>query len=154
MRVLVGMDVLEGVFVPTHYQASAFPAFFTFTTALGLDLLKGRARGSIAPRAALVGLTGLLSTLRLGGALPLSGHALFLSAALTYSLAAPSPPDATPGGGGLTATLATAGLAVTAYYKLAVWGDPTWLAASTIVGAAIGGACAKAARASPSRRRA
>jgi hypothetical protein len=147
MQVLVGTRPID-VWVPVHYQASAFPAFLTFTAALGLDAVNGRARGTLLPRAALVGVTGLLSTLRLGGALPLSGHAVFLSAALTYSVAGPRADDATPGGGGAAAALLSAGgLAVTAWYKLAAWGDGGWLGASALVGAAIGGACASWARA-------
>jgi len=38
-------------------------------------------------------------------------------------------------------------LLVVAWCKLVVWGDPTWFCASAVLGALVGGALARAARA-------
>lgn len=148
MPVLAGLRA-TGALVPAHYQASVFPAFCWFSAALGLDLLRGSKRSSIVPRAALLGSTGLLAVARLGGALPLSGHAVFLAAVIGFELASPRSRDGAPTGP--AAWLAAPGLAITAWYKLAVWDDGPWLAASALVGGAVGVACgawaARAARA-------
>ena len=148
MQVLTGTRVhAGGAVVPAHYQASVFPAFVWFAGALGLDVLKRRDKGTWAPRAALLASTGLLATARLGKALPLSGHAVFLAAVLGYSLAPPRAlkwPAATEAP---AAWLAAPGLAITAWYKLALWDDATWLTASIVAGGALGFSCGLWARA-------
>ena len=145
MPVLAGLRE-TGAFVPAHYQASVFPAFCWFSAALGLDLIRGTGRATLAPRAALLASTGILAVARLGGALPLSGHAVFLAAVIGFELGAPRAEKCAPTLP--SAWLAAPGLAITAWYKLAVWDDGPWLAASALVGGAVGLACgAWAARA-------
>ncbi len=153
MPVLSGLRQ-TGALVPAHYQASVFPAFCWFSAALGLDLIRGSGRGTRAPRAALLASTGLLAVARLGGALPLSGHALFLSAVIGFELAQGSEgSEGSPSRSGRagaptrpSAWLAAPGLAITAWYKLAVWDDGPWLAASALVGGVMGLACGAWAR--------
>jgi hypothetical protein len=153
MPVLAGLRE-TGALVPAHYQASVFPAFWWFSAALGLDFLRGTGRATLAPRAALLASTGLLAVARLGGALPLSGHAVFLAAVLGFELGAPRAEAGRQGAPTRPAAwLAAPGLAITAWYKLAVWDDGPWLAASALVGGAVGLACgawaARALRSSP-----
>lgn len=162
MPVLSGLRQ-TGALVPAHYQASVFPAFCWFSAALGLDLRWGSGRGTRAPRAALLASTGLLAVARLGGALPLSGHALFLSAVIGFELAKGAEgsegsegaegSEGSPSRVGRAGTptrpsawLAAPGLAITAWYKLAVWDDGPWLAASALVGGVMGLACGAWAR--------
>jgi hypothetical protein len=71
--------------------------------------------------------------LRLLALVPLSGHALFASSLAVHELLAPRAAR-TP----FALALAVLGLATTAWYKLGVWGDPGWFAASLGLGAAIG----------------
>lgn len=170
MPVLAGLRE-TGALVPVHYQASVFPAFCWFSAALGLDLARGAARATWAPRAALLASTGLLAVARLGGTLPLSGHAVFLAAVIGFEIAqgqpapseqrqpAPSEHDGPstsaardrPANTRPSAWLAAPGLAITAWYKLAVWDDGPWLAASTLVGGAVGLACGAWAKRAISR---
>jgi hypothetical protein len=148
MKVLTGTRVHEGgAVVPAHYQASVFPAFVWFAGSLGLDMLKRRDRRTWVPRAALLASTGLLATARLGGALPLSGHAVFLAAVIGYALAPPRALKWPAASEAPAAWLAAPGLAITAWYKLALWNDPGWLTASIVTGGAIGFSCARWARA-------
>jgi hypothetical protein len=132
MPVQVGMDRLDA-HVPPHYQASVFPAFTVCVVTLGRDVLRHSARPTWFPRALLIGLTGLIAVVRLTGALPLSGHAVFLAAAIGYEAFPPLGAE-----GKLVIALAGLGLLVVGYYKIAVWGDSTWLALSLIAGAVIG----------------
>jgi hypothetical protein len=128
--------------VPLDYQLSVFPAFGAFLGALVLDIARGDDRRTWLPRALLVASTGVLAVARLAGALPLSGHALFLFALLGYELAPPADRDAH-----LSLGLVIPALLVVGWCKLVVWGDPLWFAASTAMGLAIGAALARLARA-------
>lgn len=131
MRALVGTTPLDAL-VPPVYQASAFPAFGAHLAALG-SLVRARAPWPLlAPRAGLLVTLGALAIVRLLGAIPLSGHALFLGAALAFD-----------GRGGGPASrdrrlLSALGLGVTSYFKLFVWGDALWFAVSLGVGAPLG----------------
>jgi hypothetical protein len=137
-HVLVGTQRLE-LWVPPIYQACVFPAFLTFVAVLGLELRARRATAEVAPKIALVGTTALLALVRLEGRLPLSGHALFLSAALSYELATGRRSQE-------TWPWTTIGIVITGYFKLFVWHDALWFAWSCAVGTLLGGGCALAAR--------
>lgn len=133
MRALVGTTPIDA-WVPPLYQAAAFPAFGAHLAGLAsLVRDRSRARATLA-RASLLGTLGALAVIRLLGAIPLSGHALFLGAALAFDLR----------GGGPEARdrrlLAAMGLLVTAYFKLFVWHDVLWLAVSLAAGAGFGAA--------------
>jgi hypothetical protein len=155
MPVLSGLQE-TGALVPVHYQASVFPAFCWFSAALGLDLIRGAGRASLAPRALLLASTGLLAAARLGGALPLSGHAIFLAAVVGFELGGGSSGSRAHDREGAptrpAAWLAAPGLAITAWYKLAVWDDGPWFAASALVGGAMGLACGAWAKRASGRR--
>ena len=141
MRVLVGTEVLEQT-VPLAYQVAVFPAFGALT-ALILVRFRGHGRAdrvglaTLALLAASCGVAGL----RLAGWLPLSGHALFLSAAALYAATLPEVRPLR-----LPLALSIAGLAVTAWYKLVVWGDAAWFAVSCAVGCLLGWVLARVAR--------
>jgi hypothetical protein len=141
MRVMVG-TVLTEASVPLGYQIAVFPAFGAFVGALTLDVSRAEERRSWVPRALVVASTGALSLARLAGALPLSGHALFLFALLGYEIAPPSDRDAN-----LSLALVLPALLVVGWCKLVVWGDPVWFAASAALGLAVGVLLARAARA-------
>ncbi len=140
MPVHVGMSAVDGA-VPLGYQVSVFPAFGAFLAALGLDVARGEARSTWVPRLLLVAALSALAVARVAGALPLSGHALFLFGVLAYAITAPADRDAHV----LTALSAPA-LLVVAWCKLVVWGDPLWFAASAVLGAAAGAMVARIAR--------
>ena len=127
--------------VPLGYQLSVFPAFGAFCGSLALDAVRRDDRRTWLPRAALVAATGLLSVARVAGALPLSGHALFLFAVLGYELAPPTDRDAP-----VALALVIPALLVVGWCKLVVWRDPGWLGASAVLGAALGATLARAAR--------
>jgi hypothetical protein len=132
MRVLVGTRPLD-VFVPAHYQASAFPAFAAYVTALASDIAaRGDPRRTLR-RVALVLVTSGLAIVRLRGALPLSGHALFLAAVMANEL-----PRRVRRRIPIACAFAVPGLAITAWYKVAVWHDYGWFAASLVVGFLLG----------------
>jgi hypothetical protein len=148
MQVHVGRAVMSTT-VPIGYQLSVFPAFGAMLASIVLDLggrdgadpaRRARLRTSVA-RALLVAITGGLSVARLAGALPLSGHALFLFAALAYALVPPTDRDA-------PVVLGTAipALLVVGWSKLVVWGDPVWFGVSAVLGTAIGAALARVSR--------
>ncbi len=141
MHVLVGTQRTDAT-VPLGYQLSVFPAFGAFVGGLALDVGRGEARRSWGPRALLVGSLGLLAVARLAGAVPLSGHGLFLCGATAYALGPPPDRDATT-----TLALVAPALMVVAWCKLVVWGDPLWLGASAVLGALVGAGLARAARA-------
>jgi hypothetical protein len=141
MHVLVGR-VLRDATVPLGYQLSVFPAFGAFLAALALDVARGNERRTWIPRVLLVASTGALSVARLAGALPLSGHALFLFAVLGYELAPPSDRDAH-----VSLGLVIPALLIVGWCKLVVWGDHLWFGASTAIGLAIGMTLARLARA-------
>jgi len=141
MNVQVGLSRIDAT-VPLGYQLSVFPAFGAFVGALVLDVASGDERRTWGPRALLVLSLGLLAVARLAGALPLSGHALFLFGVLGYEIAPPSDRDSTA-----VLTLLAPALLVVAWCKLVVWGDPIWFCASAVLGALVGGALARAARA-------
>jgi hypothetical protein len=140
MHVQVGLGRIDAT-VPLGYQLSVFPAFGAFVGALALDVARGDERRTWGPRALLVATLGGLAALRLTGALPMSGHALFLFGALAYEIAPPSDRDST-----VLLTLVTPALLVVAWCKLVVWSDPLWLGASAVLGAVVGGVLARAAR--------
>lgn len=144
MPVRVGHVILETT-VPLGYQLSVFPAFGAFLAALALDVARGDDRRTWVPRALLLASTGLLATARLMGALPLSGHGLFLFAALAYELAPPPGRDAQDAH--VSLSLAIPGLLVVGWCKLVVWGDPLWFGVSAVLGTLIGVALARVARA-------
>lgn len=141
MHVMVG-TVLTEASVPLGYQLAVFPAFGAFVGALALDVSRREERRSWLPRALVVASTGALSAARLAGALPLSGHALFLFAVLGYELAPPTDCDAP-----LSLALVLPALLVVGWCKLVVWGDPAWFAASAVLGLAAGALLARSARA-------
>jgi hypothetical protein len=141
MHVQIGLSHVDAT-VPLGYQLSVFPAFGAFMGALALDVVRGDQRRTWGPRALLIASLGLLAVARLTGALPLSGHACFLFGALAYEIAPPSDRDSTA-----VLTLVAPALLVVAWCKLVVWGDPLWLGASAVLGALVGGALARAARA-------
>ena len=140
MHVQVGLSRVDAT-VPLGYQLSVFPAFGAFVGALALDVARGDERRTWGPRALLVASLGLLAIARLTGALPLSGHALFLFGALAYEIAPPSDRDSTA-----VLTLVAPALLVVAWCKLVVWGNPLWLGASAVLGALVGGVLARVAR--------
>ncbi|HEX8794985.1 MAG TPA: hypothetical protein VF765_28760 [Polyangiaceae bacterium] len=140
MPVRIGMSAVDAA-VPLGYQVSVFPAFGAFLGALGLDVARGEARRTWLPRLVLVVALSALAVGRVAGALPLSGHALFLFGVLSYAITAPADRDAHV----LTA-LAAPALLVVAWCKLVVWGDPLWFAASAVLGAAAGAVVARIAR--------
>jgi hypothetical protein len=140
MPVRVGRAAIDAV-VPLGYQLSVFPAFGAFCGAVVLDAVRGDDRPTLLPRAALVVFTSLLAIGRLGGALPLSGHALFLFAVLGYELAPPTDRDAP-----LSLALVIPALLVVGWSKLVVWSDPLWFGVSALAGAVVGAALARAAR--------
>ena len=141
MHVQIGLAPSDAT-VPLGYQLSVFPAFGAFVGALALDVARGEPPRSWLARALLVGSLGLLAVARLAGAVPLSGHALFLFGVLAYEIAPPSDRDS-----GVSLALVVPALLVVAWCKLVVWGDPVWFAASAIVGALVGAVLARAARA-------
>lgn len=140
MSVRVGRAAIDAV-VPLGYQLSVFPAFGAFTGALALDAVRGDDRRTHLPRVALIVLTGLLAVARIGGALPLSGHGLFLFAVLGYELAPPTDRDAP-----LSLALVIPALLVVGWCKLVVWSDPAWFGLSALLGVALGAALARLAR--------
>jgi hypothetical protein len=141
MHALVGTTPIEAL-VPAEYQASVFPAFATFIMASAIDYRN--AREQAYRRTALLLVTAGIAVVRLCGALPVSGHAVFLAAAASFELCtAPS------AGRGARLLLMTAGAGVTAFYKLAVWHDGLWLAVSTVIGVALGFCMRRAGSASP-----
>jgi hypothetical protein len=140
MHVQIGLSRVDTT-VPLGYQLSVFPAFGAFVGALVLDVTRREERRTWWARALLVGLLGVLAVARVAGALPLSGHALFLFGALAYEVAPPSDRDSVT-----VLTLVTPALLVVAWCKLVVWGDPLWLGASALLGALVGAALARIAR--------
>jgi hypothetical protein len=140
MHVQIGLSRVDAT-VPLGYQLSVFPAFGAFVGALVLDVARSEERRTWWPRVLLVGLLGVLAVARVAGALPLSGHALFLFGALAYQIAPPSDRDSAT-----VLTLVAPALLVVAWCKLVVWGDPLWLGASAMLGALVGGVLARAAR--------
>jgi hypothetical protein len=140
MPVRVGMSAVDAS-VPLGYQVSVFPAFGAFLGALALDVARAEARRTWLPRALLVGVLCALAAARIAGALPLSGHALFLFGVLAYAITAPADRDAH-----VLVALAAPALLVVAWCKLVVWGDPAWFGVSAVLGVAAGAAVARIAR--------
>jgi hypothetical protein len=131
-----------GAVVPLGYQLSVFPAFGGCLGALAADTARGEDRRALVSRALLLAVTGLAAVTRLAGALPLSGHALFLFAVLSYELAPPADRDAH-----VSLALVIPALLVVGWYKLVVWNDGTWFCASAALGLVLGAALARPARA-------
>jgi hypothetical protein len=127
---MVGMTAIADV-VPAHYQASAFPAFAAFAAAAVADHAHLPERAW--RRVVLLVIAGSIAVVRLRGDLPLSGHALFLCASAAFDVRAADDEARAARLG-----LAFAGLATTAAYKLFVWRDFGWLAASAVVGLTLG----------------
>jgi hypothetical protein len=140
MTVRVGVGAIAST-VPLDYQLSVFPTFGAFAGALALDVVCGQERRSVLPRVALLAVTSLAALSRLAGQTPLSGHALFLFAAIAYEVAPPAEGDAP-----VSLALVIPALLVVGWYKLVVWGDGPWFAASAVLGLALGAALARAAR--------
>lgn len=111
--------------VPWWYQAAAFPPFGA--------LLARAVRDAEARRetALLLGLCAALAAVRLLRWIPLSGHGLFLAAALVFT----APPHGLRSR--FTFTTAAVGLAVTAAAKWS-WGDLRFFVASALVGGLVG----------------
>lgn len=130
MAVLVGLQQRE-LGVPAHYQASVFPALGALSAVIAWDAWRGDAPWF--GRALLVIVTTALAVLRLLALVPTSGHALFAAALVAHELrsrdAAKTP---------FALGLAAIGLGVSAWYKLVVWADRGWFAASIVLGVAIG----------------
>jgi hypothetical protein len=142
MLVRVGYGVRD-MPVPLGYQLSVFPAFGAFLGAIAVDVARGDARPTWLPRFALAMALGTLAAARIAGALPLSGHALFLFGALSYEATAPA--DRGPDSAVLLSLLAPA-LLVVSWCKLVVWSDPLWFGASAVLGAGAGVILARFAR--------
>jgi hypothetical protein len=140
MPVRVGMSAVDAA-VPLGYQVSVFPAFGTFVGGLVMDVARAEERRTWVPRLLLVGVLGALAAARVAGALPVSGHALFLFGVLSYAVTPPADRDAH-----VLAAVAAPALLVVAWCKLVVWGDPVWFAASAVLGAAAGIVLARIAR--------
>jgi hypothetical protein len=140
MPVRIGMSAVDAA-VPLGYQVSVFPALGAFVGALAVDVARSEARRTWVPRLLLVGTLCALAAARVAGALPLSGHALFLFGVLSYAITAPADRDAH-----ILVALAAPALLVVAWCKLVVWGDPGWFAASAVIGAAAGALVARIAR--------
>jgi hypothetical protein len=138
-RVVVGTQVRDA-FVPLHYQLGVFPAYCGFLAAVALDV-RNRVWRAWFPRAALALILGTLAVVRLGGALPLSGHALACAALVVEGLAARRRDESR-----WIVALASAGLLLTGWYKLVEWGDPVWFVASVLVGGFLGLASAGLSR--------
>lgn len=138
MQVLVGTRHAQQ-WVPVWYQASIFPAFAAFVTSALVDAHAARGRWRI--RAAAAVLLALLAGARLSEAIPLSGHGVCGAALIAEALAGERRPESP-----WVVGLAMASLMVTAWYKLAVWGDATWFGVSVAAGAAIGLAAGVAER--------
>jgi hypothetical protein len=136
----VGTAILATT-VPLGYQLSVFPAFGAFAGALALDVARREPLRTWLPRVALLAITGTAAVARLAGALPLSGHALFLFAALAYSMTPPADRDAHWSLGACIPALLVVG-----WCKLVVWGDPLWFGASALLGCVVGVALARLAR--------
>lgn len=141
MRVLVGTEALQQS-VPLAYQVAVFPAFGALS-ALVVVRFRGHGRADRMGLAAatLLAVSSGAAGLRLAGWLPLSGHALFLSAAALYAATLPEVRAMR-----LPLVLSVSGLAVTAWYKLAVWGDAGWFAVSCAAGCLLGWVLARVAR--------
>ncbi|MBI5534975.1 MAG: hypothetical protein HY898_19765 [Deltaproteobacteria bacterium] len=133
-RVLVGTRAIDAV-VPVHYQVTVFPAFGAYCAALAMDVAR-RERARVIGRALLVAAVVALAVVRLAGQVGLSGHAVCCAAVAVESLASRQRSEWV-----LVVLLAMAGLAVTGWYKLWIWGDPVWFVVSVATGAAIGLAC-------------
>jgi hypothetical protein len=133
--VMIGMDRIDHL-VPAHYQVCVFPAFGAMVALLAADILRDEHRASRTARGVLLASTSALACVRLAGALPLSGHVLFLAALLVHELASRG-----RSGHVLLWLLALPAFGLTAWYKLFVWQDYTWFVASFGVGAGIGVAC-------------
>lgn len=140
MPVRIGMSAVDAA-VPLGYQVSVFPAFGAFVAGLAMDVAHARARRTWLPRLLLLGLLCALAVARVAGALPLSGHALFLFGVLSFAVTAPADRDAH-----VLAALAAPALLVVAWCKLVVWGDPAWFGASAVLGATAGAVLARIAR--------
>lgn len=127
MQVRVGRELIDA-WVPPHYQAAAFPAF----GALLLLVWRGRRdRGPLwLGRVVILGACSSVAVVRLLGAHPLSGHAVFLAAVAAHEAFGRERSPVLLGSAAL-------GLSVTAAYK-ALWGDTFWGAMSVGAGAAIG----------------
>jgi hypothetical protein len=136
-----GTAVHELTLAPVQYQVSVVPAFALFAAFLAVDVVRRRARPTWAPRALLLAVTAALGVVRLHGDVALSGHAVFLCAALAYELVVPVDADAP-----LVACAVIPALLVTGWYKLAVWGDGAWFAVSVVAGAVLGAALGRWAR--------
>lgn len=133
--VLVGTETIDHL-VPAHYQASVFPAYGAAVALLGADLLRGRLRASWIARFALLASTSVLACIRLAGALPLSGHVLFLVALLAHEVASRG-----RSGNVVLWGCAIPALGVASWYKLVVWHDVMWFVVSGVVGVGIGAGC-------------
>lgn len=138
MRVLVGSETIDA-FVPVHYQAASFPAFGAMGAAVLWAWWQRHPERRDHARAALLLTCSIVALARLIAGIPLSGHVVFLTAALVFEGWLRGP-RRTP----YAWWLACAGFAVTGWYKLAVWNDTTWFAVSAVAGVAIGGALGRA----------
>jgi hypothetical protein len=138
MRVRVGLHEIDETVSPA-YHAIAFPPL--------ASLLLESGRVSQTRRVLIALGTGTLALVRLGGGLPLSGHAVFLGAALACSVRGRMP---------ITILLSGGALAATMVHKIA-WGDVKWGLLSAAFGVlvgflAAGGKRVRAARVPRARR--
>ncbi|MBN1771918.1 MAG: hypothetical protein JXB32_11685 [Deltaproteobacteria bacterium] len=130
-HVVVGAEERD-VLVPLHYQLGVFPAYLGFVAAALLDTRGTTARGWL-PRILLALLLGVLAAVRLGGALPLSGHALACAALIVEGVATRRRDESR-----WIVALASAGLLLTGWYKVVEWGDPMWFGVSMVAGGILG----------------
>jgi len=134
MRVRVGWDLTDAI-LPLHYHLSAFPAFGAMVAGVAWAFWDRRASRVDQARGALLAACSVVAVARLGAGIPLSGHAVFLSAAVVFE-ALLARAERAPWVG----WLAAAGLLVTAWYKLFVWADTAWFLGSVATGVGIGAA--------------
>jgi hypothetical protein len=134
MPVRVGTEPTDAT-VPPLYQASIFPAFGAFATALAYDVARGHAPASWLGRSLLLGATTTIALRRLAGRTALSGHAVFASAVIAHELGR-RPWARAP----FSVRLAAGSLGITAHYKNQ-WGDMDGFWHSAAVGALIGLVC-------------
>lgn len=120
--------VAQQQMVPWWYQLSAFPPFFLW---LGSFLVRPF---PVLPRVALLVSSSLVAVVRLMGFVPLSGHALFLSASTVFAWRCELPLAR------LSAGLSVLGLLQTWAYKW-IWNDLGYCLMSSCIGACIGWAC-------------
>lgn len=126
MALVVGLTP-QPQLVPWWYQAAAFPPFCALLVRALRDPPRRRATLT------LVLASAALAAVRLARWIPLSGHGLFLAAAVVFTWPSARQPPAR-----FVLGTALAGLVLTGLVKW-TWGDLGFFLASVVAGAAVGG---------------